>query len=335
MQPDPEAVLSAFGLQGPVSAWAPVSGAWSNRVFRLAASGSAYAVKEMRNPWQIERWEEWLAEAWSFELLAIEAGIAAPQPVPAADTGSCLARVRCLGDAAGAVPVRVHHWVDGQQFDSGVVDEETARWAGQVLASLHALGVKPRDRGLFPKLDTASATRWPELTEAARRSGVAWAELMNSAAASVSVMAELARAGGARPDEEVMSHGDIDQKNLIRTPSGPVLCDWDVAVPLVPRRELADVALSMGCWKAFGVACEVLRSYRSSGGDDTEITPGDLGQPMMIGLDWVTFNVDRALGLRPASQEEVALARSLVPALLAGIQDQVSTALRISDLLRL
>ena len=84
---------------------------------------------------------------------------------------------------------------------------------------------------------------------------------------TVAVIADLVRSAGQRPAPEVMSHGDIDQKNLVLTADGPVLCDWDVAMPLVPRRELADVALSMGGWERLGSARKVLRSYRSASGE--------------------------------------------------------------------
>ena len=95
--PDPAAVIKAFGLPGPVTGWEAVGGAWSNRVYRLDAGGRRYAVKEMRNPWAEPRWQEWLAEAWSFEQRAIAAGVAAPRPVPNPADGSCL--VSRSGDA--------------------------------------------------------------------------------------------------------------------------------------------------------------------------------------------------------------------------------------------
>jgi hypothetical protein len=350
--PDPAAVVEAFGLPGPATGWEPVGGAWSNRVYRLDAGGRRYAVKEMRNPWAEPRWQEWLAEAWSFEQVAIAAGIAAPRPVPNPADGSCLARVGRLTqnsqhqqncqncqhrqDGLGA-PVRVHHWTAGVPVGPGPVDAATARWAGRVLAILHGLRIMPEDRSLFPVTSTATAERWPELTEAVRQNAVrqnnaSWASAMEEAAPSVALMADLARAAGFRPDQEVMTHGDIDQKNLLLTTSGPVLCDWDLAAPLVPRRELADVAMSLAAWTETAIAREVVRSYRRAGGDDTRIEPADLGQSMMIGLDWVAFNVERAIGLRPAPGAEASLARGLVPGLLAAIPAQVAAAARVRDL---
>ena len=82
-----------------------------------------------------------------------------------------------------------------------------------------------------------------------------------------------------QPAQEVLSHGDIDQKNMICTSRGPVLCDWDLVTPVVPRRELADVALSMGGWRDAAIARQVVRAYRRAGGDDSPFEPADLGRP--------------------------------------------------------
>ncbi len=330
---DPAAVLAAFGLDGPATCMSEVGGAWSNRVFRLETGSGVFAVKEMRNPWQIPHWEEWLAEAWAFELRGIEAGVAAPQPVANPTTGGCLARVS--RGRAELAPVRVHCWVAGEPLGTGVVDARTARWAGQVLAKMHGLGIRPRERSVFPFPSTDNAARWPELTAAAHRSGAEWAGLMAAAAPSVSTIAGLVQSDAHRPGEEVMSHGDVDQKNIIATRQGPVLCDWDVAHPVVPRRELADVAMSMGCWHDIDIARQVIRAYRAGGGDDTDFGPADLGQSMMSSIDWIAINADRALGLWPASAADVARARELLPGLLGALPVEVAMALRISELLRI
>lgn len=333
--PDPAAVIAAFGLQDALTAWAAVGGAWSNRVYRLDAGERRLAVKELRNPWAVSRWQDWLAESWSFEREAIAAGVAAPQPVPNPVDGSCFAWVSRRDPVLPMAAVRVHDWVQGDPVGLGPVEPQVARWAGQVLAVLHGLGVRPQDRTAFPVPNTDTADRWTELTDAAERSGVAWAHLLGAAAPAVSLIAELARTAGFLPDQEVISHGDIDQKNLIASASGPVLCDWDLAVPLVPRRELADVALSLGCWDDITIAREVVRSYRRAGGDDTPLDPSDLGQSLMTGLDWIAFNVQRAIGLRPATAAETALARKLTPQLLAAIHHEVSVAMRIRAVLAL
>ncbi|MGH9032852.1 MAG: phosphotransferase, partial [Acidimicrobiia bacterium] len=201
------------------------------------------------------------------------------------------------GDGPRA-PVRVHRWVDGQPPDPGPVADDVARWAGRTLATLHELAIRPSDRSLFPKPNTDTADRWSGLTAAATRAKASWARRLADVEDAVRVIAALARAGGHRPDEEVMTHGDVDRKNLVLSPTGPVLCDWDVAVPLVPRRELADAALSLGAWKRANTPREVVAAYRAARSTQVDIEPADLGQSMMSGLDWIAFNVERAIGLR-------------------------------------
>lgn len=333
--PDPDAVLAAFGIEGRATALNPVGRAWSNRVWRLRAGSGSFALKEMRNPWADPNWIRWLNESWALEQSALAAGISAPRPVPNPSTGGCLAWVSRRGDdPRESVPVRLHDWADGDPLASGPVGPDVARWAGQVLATLHGLRLTPRDRSLFPVLNTRTAERWPELTEAARRAGAPWADLMASAGPAVSLIADLARSAAGRQVTEVMSHGDIDQKNLVVTADGPVLCDWDLAVPLVPRDELADVALSLADWADVETAREVVRSYVEAGGDDADFESHDLGQSLMSGLDWAAFNIERALGQRPSSAEEISQANEQTPGLLAAIPHHVRIAQRIRAYLR-
>lgn len=334
--PDSRAIADAFDLSGGVGPMVPVPGAWSNRVFRLSVGRGDYAVKELLDPWHDglrQRWREWLSEAWALEPRAIAAGVSAPKPVPNPTNGDCLALVPRDGTSGDLASVRVHRWVAGTCPGQGPVDDDLARWAGGVLATLHGLGMKPGDRGLFPTPNTDNANRWDELVDAARAAGVMWVEQMERARAAVATAAELVEAAGHHPELEVMTHGDVDPKNVVVSATGPVLCDWDVAAPLVPRRELADVALSFAGWERLEIASQVIAAYRRAGGDDTRITSPDLGQPLMIGIDWLVLNLERALRLRPVSRREAHLGLVLVPRLLAQLPDHVDLALRVEELL--
>ena len=47
----------------------------------------------------------------------------------------------------------------------------------------------------------------------------------------------------------------------------------------------------------------------------------DLGRSLVAGLDWIAFNVERAIGVRPASAAESKLAGKIVPEMLADLPD--------------
>ena len=332
-RPDPDQVLSVFGLEGSVQAVGSVAGAWSHRVYRFETTGGVFAVKEMRNPWGDAGWQEWLEEAWTFELAAIGAGVSAPRPVPNPTTGGPLGWVG-RHDGTRDAPVRVHHWVPGDRVGPGPVTPSVARWAGETLAVLHGLRVQPVDRSRFPVISTATAQAWPALVEAAGGARPEWAHDLANLGPAVATIAALAEATAAAPDQaEVVSHGDVDQKNMVMGAGGPVLCDWDVAAPLVPRRELADVALSLGAWEQLDIARQVIAAYRHAGGGHYAIEPADLGPAMMSGLDWLAINVERAIGLRPASDSEAGRSAGLVPGLISRLDGRVRLALQIDAVL--
>lgn len=329
--PEPSATLAAFGLSGRVFDMVAVAGAWSNRVYRLDTDRGCYAVKELRNAWGDPRWRDWLQAAWAFEQAAWAAGVSMPKPVANPVDGGCVGWVEPHGGGS-VVPVRLHEWIDGTAPGPGPVEVPVASWAGRTLAALHRTEVTPDDRGAFPVTSTATADRWTELTEVAHRAGASWAPLMHDVVPAVKVIADLSEAAGHHFDEEIMTHGDVDQKNLLIAPSGPVLCDWDLAAPLVPRRELAYVALSLAGWERVDIVHEVVREYRSAGGVDTRIREQDLGQPLMVDVDWIAFNVERSVGVRPAAPEEAARAGRLVPRLLTKLPHQVDIALLAREL---
>ena len=124
----------------------------------------------------------------------------------------------------------------------------------------------------------------------------------------------------------MLSHGDLDQKNLIVAPGRTALCDWDVALPLAREHDLADVAVSLASWRDRGVARGVLRAYADAGGRVRPPRPHDLGPSLMVRLGWIAFCVDRASGVRAAAPDESGPRRVLVPGLLRELEQQVRVA---------
>ncbi|MFP5321505.1 MAG: phosphotransferase family protein [Acidimicrobiia bacterium] len=326
--PDAGEVAAAFGLPAGAGPLVPVAGAWTNRVFRLVAGGEAYAVKEVRNPWDLPEWFDRIDEAWRLEQATIAAGVPAPAPVPNPRTSGWRADVD--GGAGEPVPVRVHRWVDGDVVPRVPTSEAIARWCGEVLAAIHALAMQPLRPEVFPAPDASSAQRWPALVEALEAADVAWVDLAHRATPSIEVIAELQRAVADEPTR--MGHRDIDQKNLLLTATGPVLCDWDVAGPEHPRVELVDVAVSMARWERPEVARAVLDGYRGAGGDVGPITAADLAPTLRSALDWVVLNVERALGRR-GTEADRRLGEQHAPELLAALPGRVEAALAIEAFL--
>jgi aminoglycoside phosphotransferase (APT) family kinase protein len=330
--PDPAAVLDAFGIAGRPVEMVEVAGAWSNRVYRLTTDSSRFAVKEMLNPWGDAGWRDWLEVAWRYELQAYAAGIEMPEPIPNPVDGGCLAWIDGPDDG-DLIAVRVHRWVSGRPHDAGPSSRPVAEWAGRVLAVLHGLDPRPVEVAGLPSRDRETVERWPELVSLAQSARARWTGLLVQAEPVVRTIAALADTAEEFDEPEVMSHGDIDQKNIVVSPAGPVLCDWDAAAPHAPRQELVDAAMSLAGWKRFHVARAVIASYEASTGRQITVRAADLGPSMLSSLDWIRFNVERALGMRSASADERTNSDGLVAGLLQQLPHQAYVAQQAPDLL--
>ena len=325
--PDAAGVVAAFGLPGSPTMMTEVRGGWSNRVWHLSTTRGDYAVKELRNAWGEPRWREWLDEGWRVERAAIHAGVAAPEPVPAAATGGVVGYVGRT-DASGAAPVRLHRWVEASPVPREPVDLDLARWVGRTLAGVHALRLRPVQADLYP--GRAGLTRfevWPDLVERSFAARAPW----TAALAAGEPVAR--RASGLLvpwdPADEVLCHGDIDQQNLLRAVGGPVLCDWDVVLPRLPAHDLAQAALSMASWRSAGAASAVLDGYRDAGGEVGALEPADLAPCLASRLGWIRFSVDRALQARLAGV--AAPDGPDIAALVADLEHRLAVATSAQD----
>jgi Ser/Thr protein kinase RdoA (MazF antagonist) len=290
--PDPHAVLAAFGLPGEPTAYAEVGGGWSNHVLRLSTTRGDYAVKALRNAWGEPRWPDWLEEGWRLERAASAAGVAMPEPVAAPD-GGCLAWVADL-DWGPDLPVRVHRWVDSATVPREPVAEELARWVGTTLARVHALALTPLRPDLYAgRAGLTTAQVWPDLVERGARAGAPW--LVELAAAEPFARRASLLLHPWDDADAVLVHADLDQKNLLVGPAGPLLIDWDVVVPLPPTHDLAHAALTMAGWREPSVATAVLAGYADVTGEHPDLVPADLGPALASRLGWIRFCVDRAL----------------------------------------
>jgi Ser/Thr protein kinase RdoA (MazF antagonist) len=318
--PDPASVLAAFGEPGEVTAYAEVSGGWSNRVWRLATTRGDYAVKELRNAWGEPRWLEWLAEGWRLELAARDAGVAMPEPVANPVTGGPTAYV-ARSDGTGEAPVRLHRWVGSTPVPREPVDLDVARWVGSLLATVHALALRPTTPDLYSgRVGLTTADVWADLVARSRAAGAPWAEDL-AAAESVARRAS-ALLEPWDPTDEVLCHGDVDQKNLLIAVDGPRLCDWDVVLPRLPAHDLAEAALSMASWRSPDVVAAVVAGCREAGGRARPIVATDLGPSLASRLGWIRFTVDRALD---AAHGDTADAPDIV-ALLTDLEHRVAVA---------
>jgi len=206
------------------------------------------------------------------------------------------------------------------------VGVDLARWVGQVLAELHGLALRPLSADLYRgRLGLTSADIWPDLVARSQSVDAPWTAVLVAGESLARRASDLL--GSWDSDDEVLCHGDVDQKNLLLGPDGPLLCDWDVVLPRLPCHDLAEAALSLASWRAPDVAAAVISGYRDAGGVVDRLRPLDLGPSLASRLGWIRFTVDRAVDARVAGSEAVGgIDVPDVAGLIADLEHRVGVA---------
>ena len=76
-----------------------------------------------------------------------------------------------------------------------------------------------------------------------------------------------------------------------------------------------------------------MAAYEKAAAQAVYFDGADLAPSLMVGLDWLALNVERAIGLRTATPAETKLSNSLVPGLIVEYLQAVELADALPGLL--
>ncbi|TCC11479.1 phosphotransferase enzyme family protein [Kribbella soli] len=252
--PTPEEVARAFDLGTPAGGLVHVRRGDAD-TWRLDTSTGRYFVKGYFPAAGVHVTDQ-LAAAMVFERHALAAGIDMPKPIPPTDP--LLGWVARIEDRL----FRVYRWIDHQ-----TPEPDISAWLGRTMLQVHQL--QPLDRAGLPQW-WRHAVQPPETWEGwfaeARHRDAAWAGLqVDSLPHVLAVSARIAELCDVVPDL-VTTHGDFKIHNVVMSPSGPVLVDWDSVRTDSAALEAGRSAYIFGGGEPKQVK-RILTAYVAAGGD--------------------------------------------------------------------
>lgn len=292
-----EAVAAAFGLGHPTG---PLIGVayTSQPTWRLDTDAGRVFVKRL----DCAGWRDDLARAMDVERRAGAAGIALPRPlVPVSPTFGYAA------DVDGWGTVRAYEWVEGRAL---AADDDVGEWLGTTLARLHAVERRtavpdPSWYGLYPEQE------WRSWLAAGLARGLAWAPALRRYLPDVLAASAWIRATFRDAGDHVLTHRDVEPWNVLVTPGGPVLVDWDTAGPDSAGLEVVHAAFDLAQHDRTEpdgrVFRTVLAAYRAAGGGPPPTGRGALARRLGLHLERLAERLRITLGLqRPGSVDPAA-----------------------------
>ncbi|NYH91967.1 phosphotransferase [Actinopolymorpha rutila] len=249
-------VAEAFDLGTPTGELDLVQHTVS-QTWRLTTSAGRFLVKELW-PDEDRPWADELNWRRTFEERVAAAGIRIPPPVPPPTKAyGWTSRV------AGRGAYRVTEWVEHRKVTA---DDDLSDWLGRVLAVLHSFEPYPSDTGdLEPFYYVHPADRWREWAAQARRQGRPWATEFAGRLDGYLRQTERLRTTYSGIGDHVLTHRDMVPFNVLMTPTGPVLTDWDVIGPDSASLETGFAAVTFA-YRDPRLVRRTLASYAANGG---------------------------------------------------------------------
>jgi hypothetical protein len=288
-----DSITKAFGLEPPVEPLTPVQHT-SFETWRLRTDSADYLVKRL---WGLEDppWWTRIEQGMALESAALSQGLPIARPVePLTPVFGYAARVDDLGT------IRLYDWIDHRPLtDAGDDADDVAPWLGQVAAALHGLmpltDVQPEWRwwGVFPR------DRWEEWAALGRSQDKPWADALGEQVTFYDELGRSIQSAFTEADDQVLSHGDLEPYNVLVSPEGLVLIDWESVACESATLEIARAALSFGGEDPARIS-RLLQEYADAGGALAPIGDDLFLRKVSLHLCHLAERLDVEVGKEPA-----------------------------------
>ena len=292
-------------LGSPCGSLGQVGGGFHHRMWQLNTNCGRFAIKQladdldMRDAATVER----------INATEITAREFSEHGVPALYSLASARQHLQLLDGVGYL---VYPWTKAIACDKNGIEKKHAITVAGILARIHRSDIRVPELHDVPALPLTTE-RVIDLVQLARQRNVRESQLLEARLDDLLEIVVLqAPALSVLQQDQVVSHGDLDHKNVLWDEAGePLIIDWESARRLNPTYELLLEALDWGGITAnFETAPFVtfIEAYLDAGGRVVaDEIPAVADAIQAAWVEWLLFNVGRAVGLHDPHQRAVGL----------------------------
>ena len=298
-----EKLCAALGLGTLVCAPTPLTGGHLHRMYAIETGMGKYAVKAL-NPQVMQR-----PEAKPNVLKAEQVARIAAKEIPA---------VPAIEFACGIMPeidgqhYLVFGWIDGAPRYHDEIDTSHCAAMGKLLAQLHGIDFSSVQ---FEDDPPGEMINWTAYGHPLLHENIAdicrWNECLLAAQVELST-------------GKVVSHRDLEPKNVMWNAAGPVVIDWEAAALIHPLQELVMTALYWSYDANGAFVSEKFRAFVRAYHEHTSLCCDDWQPVLYMGiagtLGWLEYSFKRALGLECADEAERQMGETQVAETIAELR---------------
>jgi thiamine kinase-like enzyme len=217
----------------------------------------------------------------------------------------------------------VFEWLDGMSIFPPDITFENCRKIGKLLGEIHRSDIVIPN--MQKELIVPELYEWNNYLSVGQESGATWAEELSQIIDDLKSWNEDSREAFISLSEHmVLSHRDLDPKNVMWKDNNPYIIDWEAAGYINPYQELLEV---LNYWANNGKGeidkdkfMELYHAYIEILGNiqvnfDKVLASGFLGM-----LGWLNYSFKRSLGIEASSVEEKNLGTEQVFATIKALK---------------
>ncbi|GAB6931127.1 aminoglycoside phosphotransferase family protein [Paenibacillus sp. JCM 10914] len=276
-----------------------ISGGLLHRMYSLETTSGRYAIKAL-NPQIMARetalpnyiFSEKIANIAVNHIPALPAKIMDDQFVHTVDNQSYL----------------VFDWIDGYSLKSHEVNVVHCKKMGAILADIHKIDFSSIEKKMEHN-DHKPVTDWNAYLRQGEAKQSDWVPLLLENINPLFIWSDKAnQSSGLLAAEQVISHGDLEPKNVMWVKEHPVIIDWESAGY---RNSMTDLIETAIYWSVDGSGeikkerfLAFIYGYQGEFGSlqanwRVILEHGYLGK-----LEWLEYSLKRSLGIESADEEE-------------------------------
>lgn len=311
---DMEKLMDTLHLGGLLEEPVMITGGLLHKMYRVSTSDGLYAVK-LLNP-EIMKRPDALSNTIHSEKIAKAFDGLIPAVVSLEIDGK---QVHKLGDEY----YMVYPWVDGSSVFPGEIKTYHCETIGSILGKIHHQDLKME--GVNPEEDSFEMFAWEAYLQRINDqkcsnkecSEKEWMAAYKKAMKDIKCWNQRAcNAESYLSKQTVISHRDLDPKNVMWNGDKPYIIDWEAAGYVNPYQELLEV---INYWADDGAGnlvkekCNALITAYCRYMDISTVLWDEVFHGSYIGmLGWLEYNVKRALGIEAADEAEMLLGEEQV-----------------------
>lgn len=300
-------LFKVLGISNLIRETQVITGGLLHKMYGIQTDKGNYAVKAL-NP-QIMRRPGVIQALINSELIATHLSNSIP----------ALAAIRFNGNVLNCIDGQyymVFDWVDGKSLKPDEIKPEHCKVMGTYLAKIHSTDYSGFGMADRPWVDTPE-TDWNYYLKKGLESDSAWSFSLNENIDNLCLWNKQSlEALKILHSDRVISHRDLDSKNVLWSRGKPVIIDWESVGYVNPLQELIEVLIY---WSEDSEGnpvkdkfVSVLNGYKECSIIQKIDRKLILQSGYLSKLDWLEYNLKRSLGFECANTEEQVLGTTQV-----------------------